>query len=495
MTTSSQISRMSTTYDRDPMVWEVKIISIREFLEMVSDIDTLPIHQRVEVQNNKDEDEKTRIASKRQGIISSIFKGTDIGEIKINERTSAERLKFGQRYESIDGGHRKRTILGFKTNQFGTNPYENKNIGFKKFAELDEEQREQFMDYKIRLIVYKQLTPSQKAMLWATSNNFTPLNHQEQVNGVGDTPIANLIRNFARNGHSSSKTLCHKLFKTSYRKSGDVLGDYVTFTPNRLTYDRLVARIASIVYNGSKPCNCDDVDIEKMYYDNTITEDQAASIKRKTEDVLDFLYEMAYFKSYDVNAKMTENECIMLIRLWFSYQNDYESFKINKIKDYYDHFRKAWIRFNKDTDDDYALELIDAYDNKKEKRMRFTMFKDNHGKGSVNRWEDNIKWIEDMYLTRENLILNGIITIKEKRKTLTKELREQILHGQKNKCYIDGKTLKFKDAHAAHIVPLAEGGSNDRSNIRMVRAEHNTRMGTMHLEDYKDMWNKQEQAA
>jgi 5-methylcytosine-specific restriction endonuclease McrA len=162
---------------------------------------------------------------------------------------------------------------------------------------------------------------------------------------------------------------------------------------------------------------------------------------------------------------------------------------------YYDQFRLAWIRFHKDTDDVYALQLLNGYDNSKEKRNRFAMFKDNHGKGSVNRWLDNIKWIENRFMDCDTLIEDGILVVKQSRKTLTKELREQILQSQDNKCYIDGKPLKFKDAHAAHIVPLDEGGSNDRGNIRMVRAEHNTRMGTMNLEDYKDMWYNKPKAA
>jgi hypothetical protein len=331
-------------------------------------------------------------------------------------------------------------------------------------------------------------------MLWATANNFTALNHQEQCNGVGDTPLANFIRNLAR-GDKNNGIMPHDLFKLDKGKKGDVIGAKLTVPPNRLTYDRLVARIATVIYNGSKPCNVDDIDIEQMYFDATITQDRADAMEKKVVEVLDFILKMANFKLDDIGTKLTIEECIMLYRLWFSYQEDYESFKINKMWDYYSMFRKAWIRFHKDTDDDYALELIDAYDNKKEKRNRFAMFKENIGKGGVDRWLDGIEWIENLYLSRKSLIDRGIITVKESRKTLSKDLREQILHSQKDVCYIDGKPLKFKDAHAAHIVPLDEGGSNDRRNIRMVRAEHNTRMGTMHLEDYKKNWKKQSKAA
>jgi len=488
MKTSNQISRMVSNYDRQPMKWETMEITIREFLDMLADIDTLPIHQRIDVEVNKDDDVNAKYSTKRQAIISSVFKGTDIGEIKIGERTDEEREKFGQKYESIDGGHRKRAILAFRHSEFSTNANELPEIGFKNYGTLTKEERDLFLNFKIRLVVYCRLTPNQKCMLWTTSNNYTPLNHQEQLNGIGDVPIANLIRNLARDDKNGG-TKCHELFKTTKGKKGDVIGSYVSVPPNRLTYDRLVARIATVVYNGSKPCNVDDDDIEKMYYDTTLTQNRVDSFQKKVVEVLDFILKMAKFKIDDINAKITTEECITLYRLWFSYMNDDESFKIAKMHDYYQFFRKAWLRFHKDTDDVYGKELINAY-NKTEKRNRFALFKDNIGQGGVNRWIDNVKWLENKYLSRKSLIDRGILVTKADRKTLSKTVREQILVNQNGKCYIDGNPLAFKDAHAAHILSLNDGGTNDKNNIVMVRAEHNTRMGTMYLEDYKKMWNE-----
>ena len=53
-------------------------------------------------------------------------------------------------------------------------------------------------------------------------------------------------------------------------------------------------------------------------------------------------------------------------------------------------------------------------------------------------------------------------------------------------CAIDGEPLKLIDAHAAHIVAHSEGGKSVLENMVMVRAVHNTRMGTMNLNDYKE---------
>lgn len=491
---SAHISRKVSNYARKEMEWNSITITLKEFIDnWLRDIDTLPIHQRIDVVNYKSEPERKRVASKRQGIIGSIFKGTDISEIKINERTAEERKKFPQKYESIDGGNRKRAIALFvdASNGFPVNSYENPEIGYKRFSELTTEQKNMFYDYKIRLVVFRNLNPEQKAMLWMTTNNSTPVNHQEGLNGMGDTPIANLVRELART-ERSTKTHCHDLFDTKIGVQGDVLGEWLTFSPTRLTYDRLVARIATIVYNGSKPVNCDDIDIEKMYYDKNITEKEATVIRNKTVKCLDFLYHMAVQKKLETKtAKMTEDECIMLMRLWFSYCEAYENFTIDYDR-YYDQWRRSWTRFIKNTNDDYGSQLIKTYDkNSNEKRERWALFKDNHGKGGVDRWLDNIKWIENRYLDRDGLIKSGILTVKKNRKTLPIELREQILISQNNKCYIDGKRLILKEAHAAHVVALADGGNNDKTNIRMVRAEHNMRMGTMNVDDYKNVYLKE----
>jgi hypothetical protein len=484
MKTSAQISRMVKTYDEAPMEWEHIMITIKQFINMVRDIDLLPIHQRPDVEMNIFESKDREYSTKRQAIITSIFKGSDIGEIKINERTSEERIKFSQKYESIDGGHRSRAIVDFCNRVFATNGFELPEIGNKLYSNLTDDERDKFLNYRIRIVIYKHLTPSQKCMLWATSNNLTALNHQEQMNGVGDTPLANLIRNLAR----GIDTPCHKLFALKPgKKIGSVTPEYLSVLPSRLSYDRLVARIATVVFNGSKPCNVDDADIEKMYFAD-IDQAKADAMQKKIVDVLNFIHSMVEVKISSGQKKMSLEECILLYRIWFTYQDDFDSFKINKIRDYWKQFRSSWMRFHPDSKDPYGKELINGYDGK-EQRNRFAVFRENLGKASVVRWKDNIKWIEDRYLTRKTLIDLGILTIKEKRKTLSKELRELILHEQGDMCYIDNKPLSFKDAHAAHIVPLCDGGSNDRNNICMVRAEHNTRMGTMHLEDYKSSWN------
>ena len=480
---------LTTSHAGGVLKWSIKIMTIREFLAMVHNVDVDPIHNRPAVFNYTKESLSARHPTKRQSIIGAIMRGIDISEIKLNLRTEKERLNYSQLYESIDGSNRMRSIVGFYTNDFPTNVFANPEIGNKTFAELSEKQKEAFLNYKLRVVVYERLLPEEKLGLWITTNTLTPLNEQEKLNGAGDHPLANMIRELARRfNYKNSTTNCHPLFDIRIRpKEGDMIGEHLTFVPTRLSYDRFVARIAVCAYNGSQPTNCDDVDIRRLYFDKTITPAVANTLRKKIVECLNFILKIAEEKKAAMKVKLTEDECIMLMRLWCSYKKDYGTFSIEKYHDYYTAFRRAWIRFNKDTDDKYALKDIPSYDKKaKENRARWAMFKDNHNKGGKNRWLDNIEWIENRYLSRQILTMNGILVRKSKRKTLPRDQRDQmLLNKQKGKCGVQNMPLNLIDAHAAHIVPLSKGGTNDPSNIMMVSAKHNRDMGTMNLNTYK----------
>ena len=56
---------------------------------------------------------------KRQGIIDTVLRGYDFGELKL--RTITKALNKHYRFRSIDGGHRKRAVRDFIDNKFKTN--------------------------------------------------------------------------------------------------------------------------------------------------------------------------------------------------------------------------------------------------------------------------------------------------------------------------------------------------------------------------------------
>jgi hypothetical protein len=487
---------VSAYYLREAMNYSVIEMSVKEFLNSwLPDIDCLPIHQRIDVFNYGTENAKRKFPSKRQAIIGSVFKGIDISEIKINQRTAKERQKFSEKYESIDGGNRKRALRDFFRNKFTVNGYHNQEIGTKFFRDLTDEEKEIFFNFRMRLVVYKELTPVQKATIWETTNNSTPVNHQEKLNGMGDTPAANLVRQLARSIRSLG-TSCHPLFEIKYSNDGKIIGECLTFDPVRLTYDRLVARVVTMIHQGEQPGVCDDNTIEDLYYDEGIDQEKAKVFEKKARECLDFIKAMAEEKKSLRKSKLTEDEFIILMRLYFTYKSRWKKFEIKDYSEWFDRFNTAFSQFHKKNPSAYGAEMIRTYDkNSVEKKMRCVMFMDNLRKGDLRRWEDSVAWIEKHYLTPDELIEYGIVVVRDTRRSFSRKDREMQLAKQRGKCYIDSKPLSMDDAEAAHIVSYADGGKTDPQNMVMIRSVHNRNMGTMNVNDYKIMWMNNREAA
>jgi len=476
----------------DPVKWSVTEVTIRDFIQnWLPKIDCLPIHQRIDVISYIKEPENKKTPSKRQGIISTIVMGADISEIKINRRTAEEKEKFPQEYESIDGGNRKRSIKDFYNNKFPLN--KDSPFGYKYFKDLTDEEREIFYNFKIRLVIYEYLTPSQKSYIWQSTNNSTPVNHQEMLNGMGDIPVANLIRETARH-ISGLNNLSHDFFDFTYNsRTNKIVPIYLTFDPTRLTYDRLVARIAVICHKGEKPVPCDDAQIEELYNDETFDKNRAKSIGKKIKEFLDFAQKVSVAKRYSVmNSKLTQEECEILYRLYYSCKERLGDFSISDFDEYYKRFNASFRRFNKKEPDAYALKYVKSYDKKsKEKKQRFVLFWENLNKReSMERWNHTVQWMENKNLTLDELIEEGIIVVKDEKRSATAEERESILHRQDGKCYIDGKPLVLQDAEAAHKIAHSKSGPTTTDNMVMVRKKYNKEMGSLNVDVYKKLYEE-----
>ena len=94
--------------------------------------------------------------------------------------------------------------------------------------------------------------------------------------------------------------------------------------------------------------------------------------------------------------------------------------------------------------------------------------------------------IRDRYLIGEMGDIENVISVKDTSRSFTVLEKEAKLAEQSFVCAIDHKPLKWKDAHAAHIIAHTNGGRTMYSNLAMVRACYNTEMGTMDLNQYKE---------
>jgi 5-methylcytosine-specific restriction endonuclease McrA len=98
--------------------------------------------------------------------------------------------------------------------------------------------------------------------------------------------------------------------------------------------------------------------------------------------------------------------------------------------------------------------------------------------------------MEKYYLIPEELIERKILIVLDSRRKINRSDRELLLNKQRGLCYIDGNKLMLEDAEAGHIIPHSEGGSTSLDNIVMIRRIHNSKMGSMNVETYKEMYQR-----
>ena len=150
------------------MTWTTKELTVATFCTMLNpiskeQIECDPVGQRPDVES----------LSKKQGIIDTLIRGFDFGELKL--RTLLNNI-FA--YRSIDGGHRKRAIRDFINNKFKTN----KNtfcyvdgvivpVGNMFYKDLPIAVKEMINAYKMRFTIYgANMTDEQAGEIFRRTN-------------------------------------------------------------------------------------------------------------------------------------------------------------------------------------------------------------------------------------------------------------------------------------------------------------------------------------
>ena len=453
--------------------WTAETWSIDKFAIESLSIDMNPIGQRLETEDSPIGISKP---SKAQSIISSVIRYSDIGEIKLVRTPDAS-----YRAESVDGGHRKRAILDFMNNHFPT--FKTSPVGEKYFREFTDEEREAFLNYEMRFVIFESLSNRQKGELFRDTNNTTPVNKQETLNSYGDMPIANLIRNTARTVADNDP---HELFACSYTRAGNVNYKNVAFNNIRLVIDETVARIAFLIYSGEKVNTTSNDQLISMYDDPNLEEKEVAKISKKLKEVLYFLLKLSVYRKKDANGRgLTKGMVVMLYRLYFHFKEEYGSFKINDYQAFWREFYSAFIAF--DVRNATRTEIVEKNRDGSGGRLIYEAFNQHLGDHkTLYKTKNTIAWmLEEMDLGKATLIPLS------KNRSFGYEITQVFLARQGYKCWVDGAPLTMDEAEGGHIIPFSQGGKTEVDNLVVIRSVHNRRMQDMNAHDYKKMYIEQ----
>jgi hypothetical protein len=432
-------------------------MTIRKFRdEIFHQTDCQPVGQRLPVYSVNN--------SKGVGIISTVMDGFSFGIITLMELNGNQRFA----YESIDGGHRKRALWEYLNNGFKVNG--------KFFSELSKEEQDAFLDSPITFDIYQSLDAGTKGHIFRTLNKTTDVNFIEMLNSYGDIQIANYIRETVRVVKQIDNEF-HPLFDFSINPKGKPTYTYLNFDNDRLKQDHAFARLVYRWVRHPKQLlgGSSDSAIEVMYEDPDLTTKDIPMSKIKAQ--LDFLRKMGMYKKQYGKKGLSQHDFKALSYLYFYLVDTYGSFEIPDSEEFYKAYARAnSVLMNPNGEFSKVVHETSGYSVQ-------IMYK----KYIAAPWDGKKISTAIAYLIGQMGDIEKIIETRDNNRSFSVIEKEAKLAEQGFVCAIDGKILKWKDAHAAHIVAHANGGQTVYSNLAMVRACYNTEMGTMNLTQYKEM--------
>jgi hypothetical protein len=394
--------------------------------------------------------------------------GMDIGQITIHETPDGK-----HQYESIDGGHRKRYIVAFHQNKFPD--FKTK----KYFRDMTKDEKESFLNIKLSFCIYKNLEGWQVGLIFRALNETTPVNHQEMLNSYGNIPIANVIRETVRVVVGVGN-VNHPLFDFT-EKSTDHKKNYscVGFDNDGLKIDEMVARVFYRYWAGGGLGVSDKDNLEEMYA-AVISDKQALNLKKKVKACLDFVQNMAAIRKTKMTNNLPQKEFVMFSRLWMYLEKEYDVFSINDDQKFFETIYDAYSPYKLNYDDQpEELQQPSPLDSGKSVGKQF-----NDSLGEFRPLK-SVTFPIECLLNAVDIL--SLITPRDKQRIFPREWREAKLAEQKYRCAISGEAITMDNSQGAHNIAWSEGGKTEYTNLSMIATHHNSKMGSMSVQQYKEL--------
>lgn len=275
----------------------------------------------------------------------------------------------------------------------------------------------------------------------------------------------------------------HKLFEETKNKSGERIGVYMSKPNTRLSYDRLVARVVCICANDGKLSGCDDVDIVNLY-NREYTSKEIEKIRKMAVACLDFIFECAVGKRTHIanGAKITTDEFIMLMRLYFTYNNRYsKGWEITNFEKFWEEFSIAFV----DNTFEGSVCAKDTVTVKGHPELRYKAFGKSLRKHSgTDNWMFTINNLENRPgMDPEYLIIKDILIKKSSRKVSATKRHASFVQ-QRGINPFTGEKMTMDKAQLDHKIAWSKGGSSDLDNLVWLTIEQNQEKGSLDYDRY-----------
>jgi len=207
-------------------------------------------------------------------------------------------------------------------------------------------------------VIYSDISKFDIGKQFRVTNTTTDVNFIEQMNSYGDLPFANMIRDLVMGNNA------HRIF--DWHLSSDkkkVISDYLQFDNHRLRQMHIVSRLA--VSRFDETWTTTDEQIQELY-EKEWSEKELSTLKKKIENVLDYMFECTQVRKTHLKTGLTEREFVALYRFIKVLMEEYGNFSI-RVPKFWLEFKNAYDIFNANSPKGFARNSIQ--DSKGERRI------------------------------------------------------------------------------------------------------------------------------
>lgn len=399
---------------------------------------------------------------KSQGIIRSLINNFGIGMITLRDITEDQEMQMvypGAKYLVIDGAHRVRALVGFYRNKF--------TVDKKSFNEMEELD---YSDFTIPVSICVCSTKQSK-QLFQSINSPTPVNWIEMVMCDEESRICKLVRSTTQY-YKEYDNKVHPLFEVTTNSRGEkhCVG-FENMQPNaRRKWDEYVLMALTKIIGGGN--------IETGHpHMQELAETDPQLTKVIVDDLYRFLDDADAFRKH--GKKFNSDRYAAFQMAWFGFYGLNKKFKIRDMQLFHKKFSYAYSKLAGHAD--RSLDTISF-----EFDGEYHFVKEFFRKNSKNMYNPKLQTKCFELLLEQMGEENGVVFRTAKR-SLTSDERYERLALQGFVCALDGQPLKLEDSVWGHDTGWAEGG--DLEDGAVIRKSHNTRMGGITLDQYRQILN------
>ena len=442
---------------------------------MAPKVDLNPIGQRKAITTKQIS--TGRKPTKSQSIIGAIFTGYDLCEIQLAVRTSNggywNALEDFQIVESLDGGHRKRSIKDFIAGEFPT--HKSSPIGQKYFTELTPEQLQYFLDYELTFKIFTNLTDKEIGQQFRQTNNVDALNFAETMNSYGlllqIAALRRLTMVVNENGDEIDEVL------PWFEKAPDR-----AFDNTRMQYLEQILESAVLHVNGFGTVTHDDI-IE--FIENDMSAKEVKSLIKKVKKEYNFYNSIApYFKR--VTKKRISVKDFHIFRIvYFNLLDKSARFTVEDYQGLGEAIADLQYDWLDDNGSDSYIDESGEEADSKLKTIGAAYASYVKKIGNPTAFAQAVEWVDEW------LKVDEFVTFKDADRAFPTDMVRKKWRDVGKINEVTNEPIAWEDVVGAHIVPDSEGGPITYENLMITDAYHNEKMGNQNALVYAHNWRKE----